>query len=112
MKGLKPDYRRLLIYSRLGALSYMHYYGESGIAYRDIKAALDLSDSRLGPQLLWMRKNGYAKIKEEKSDGTELSVYYIQPKGKAAYEAVISWLGSIPLGRELEEKRKKGENDE
>lgn len=108
--SLKPDYRRLLIYSRLGALSYMHYYGESGIAYRELKSALDLSDSRLGPQLLWMRKMGYAKIKEEETDGNELSVYYITPKGKTAYEAVILWFGSIPLGRELKEQ--KGENNE
>lgn len=102
---LKLEHRRLLIYSRLGALSYMYYYGASGIPYRDLKTALELSDSRLGPQLLWLRKRGYARVKVEKEDEVELSVYYIEPKGREAFEAVLSWIDSMPLGEIIRKKQ-------
>ena len=94
---LKSEHRRLLRYSRLGSLSYLYLYDNDGVAYRDLKAALGLSDSQLGPQLLWLRKGRYVKVRDEKLDSVGLAVYYITEEGRQAYEEILSWMAAIPL---------------
>lgn len=100
-QALEGKSKRLLRYSRLGSLSYMYLYDRDGISYRELKAALDLSDSQLGPQLLWLRKYKYAEVREEQSDNSGISVYYITQKGRDVYEQIMTWIAALPLGSEI-----------
>jgi DNA-binding MarR family transcriptional regulator len=108
MVELKKPYRRILTYSRLGSLSNMYYYGKEekeGISYKDLKAALGLSDSTLAPQLSWLKEKGYVESKEEPLNNEKQLVYYITDKGREVYEAVLDWLNSLPLGEDLEKRK-------
>jgi DNA-binding MarR family transcriptional regulator len=94
---LVKENRRLLTYSRLASLSYLDYYGKDGVMYKELKNALGLSDSQLGPQLLWLKEKGYVKTEPQKLDEKELSVYYITEKGKIAYKSIVDWIKTIPI---------------
>ncbi len=90
----------------------MYYYGKEekeGISYRDLKAALDLADSTLAPQLLWLKDKGYVESKEEPLNNEKQLVYYITDKGRRVYEAVLEWFRSLPLKADLADLEKKGE---
>jgi len=99
---LAKENRRLLTYSRFASLSYLNYYNKDGIMYKELKNALGLSDSQIGPQLLWLRKKGYVKTETQKLDNKELVVYYITEKGKNAYKSIIEWIKTLPVYENLE----------
>jgi len=93
---LKREYRRILTYSRLGALSYMYYYDKDGILYQELKSVLVLKDSTLAPQLRWLKEKGYAKANDEDLDSGKIVVYYITDEGRRAYREVLNWLDHLP----------------
>jgi hypothetical protein len=103
MAQLERSYRRILTYSRLGCLSYLYYYGDDGVAYRELKSVLDVTDSTLASQLYWLKKNEYAKPREEKIGADEIAVYYITPKGKDAYMAILKWFTVLPLKKAIKD---------
>ena len=66
--SLDRKLRRLLLYARISVLAMLNYYGDDGLAYQDIKDALKLEDGSLGPNLSWLKDQGYVEPKDEKID--------------------------------------------
>lgn len=93
--SLDRKLRRVLLYARISVLAMLNYYGEDGVAYQDIKDALKLEDGSLGPNLMWLKKQGYVKSKEEKVEDKTIVVYYITESGKQTRNSVKHWLDSI-----------------
>ncbi len=84
--------RHVLLYARIGVLAMLDYYGADGLPYQDIKDVLRLPDGSLGPNLAWLKDNGYVESHEERVEGHGIVVYYITQEGRSAYERVKNWL--------------------
>jgi DNA-binding PadR family transcriptional regulator len=102
--SLDRKLRRVLLYARISVLAMLDYYGKDGVAYQDIKDALKLEDGSLGPNLMWLKENGYAESKEEKVEDKAIAVYYITGSGKQACYNVKQWLDGIFIHQEEKEK--------
>ena len=92
---LERRLRRLLIYARLGVMAMLDYCGKDGVPYQDIKDALRLPDGSLGPNLAWLKKNGYLEARDEMVEGRNVAVYYATDEGKQAYAQVKKWLDTL-----------------
>ncbi len=102
--SLDRKLRRVLLYARISVLAMLDYYGGDGVSYQDIKDALKLEDGSLGPNLMWLKENGYVESKEEKVEDKTIVVYYITNPGKQACNSVKQWHGSIFIHPEKKEK--------
>lgn len=101
MAGLEREYRRLLTYSRLGSLSQLYFFERDGVPYRDLRAELELDDSGFGPQLKFLKDEGYVKVKEVGLNDEKITVYYITESGKRAYKEILEWIRGLPISAEL-----------
>ena len=95
--SLERKYRRLLLYARISTLAMLDYYGKDGLSYQDIKDALGLEDGSLGPNLLWLKKDGYIRSEDTKVEDRTVVVYYIEENGKKAHNEIKVWLARIHL---------------
>jgi DNA-binding MarR family transcriptional regulator len=94
--SLDRKYRRLLLYARISTLAMLSYYeqdgNQEGLPYQDIKDALGLEDGSLGPNLIWLKKEGYIRSSDTRLGDKTVVVYYIEENGKKAYEEIKSWI--------------------
>lgn len=93
--SLDKKYRRLLLYARISTLAMLNYYGKDGLTYQDIKDALKLEDGSLGPNLSWLKEEGYIRAEDTKIEDRTVAVYYIEEDGKKVYGEVRLWLINI-----------------
>ncbi len=92
---IDKNFRRLLLYSRIGVMAMLSYYGKDGLSYQDIKDSLKLEDGSLSPNLLWLRKNDYITSEDTEIGEKSIAVYYITSKGEEAYKHVKTWLREL-----------------
>ena len=94
--SLDGKYRRLLLYARISTLAMLSYYeqdsNQEGLPYQDIKDALGLEDGSLGPNLLWLKDQGYIRAADTKVGDKTVVVYYIEEDGRKAYNEMKLWL--------------------
>ncbi len=94
--SLNRKYRRLLLYARISTLAMLSYYeqdgNQEGLPYQDIKDALGLEDGSLGPNLLWLKNQGYIRAADTKVGDKTVVVYYIEENGRKAYGEMKLWL--------------------
>lgn len=102
--SLDRKLRRLLLYARISVLAMLNYYGDDGLAYQDIKDALKLEDGSLGPNLSWLKAQGYVEPKDEKMEDKTVAVYYITDAGKQAYASVKTWFEGLTHQPDKKEK--------
>ena len=77
---------------RMQLLSSLMSLWPDGAAYRELKAALKLSDGALYSNLKALEAMGYVTSKEVKVEDKELTSYQITAEGKIAWERVRTWL--------------------
>jgi len=77
---------------RLLLLSSIANVGKDGVTYRELKAALGVSDGALFTNLSFLEKTGYVTSKEITLEGKNLKSYQITQEGLLAWERISNWL--------------------
>lgn len=77
---------------RLQLLSSIASVGEDGVTYRELKAALQVSDGALYTNLKALQETGYLTSKEITLEGKKLESYRITGEGLLAWEQIKNWL--------------------
>ena len=80
---------------RLQLLSSIASVGLDGVTYRELKAALQVSDGALFTNLKALESNGYVKSKKIILEGKELESYQITPEGQLAWEQIKNWVKKL-----------------
>jgi len=87
--SLNPDIFSLI---RLQLLSNLAGIGSEGATYRELKAALQLSDGALYSNLKALERMGYIKSWDVRIEERELKSYQITKEGMMEWEQMRSWL--------------------
>ena len=77
---------------RLELLSSLAELGEDGATYRELKAALELSDGALYTNLNELTKMRYVKSEKVRMENKELECFKITREGFAEWNRVKDWL--------------------
>lgn len=77
---------------RLQLLASLANLEPDGAVYRELKAALRLSDGALYANIEALRKMGYVKAEDVELEAKELTAYSITPEGKAELGRIRKWL--------------------
>lgn len=77
---------------RLKLLASLAVPGPDGATYRELKAALNISDGVLFANLNVLKDTGYLVSGKITSDGKELELYRITPEGLDEWIRVRDWL--------------------
>lgn len=80
---------------RLQLLSSVASVGRDGVTYRELKAALDVTDGALYTNLKVLEENGYLKSKKIILEGKELESYTITAEGLLAWDHTKNWLRKL-----------------
>lgn len=80
---------------RLQLLSSIASVGRDGVTYRELKAALNVTDGALYTNLKVLEENGYIKSKKITLEGKELESYQITHEGLLEWERVKNWLKKL-----------------
>lgn len=88
-KGLNSSVFSLI---RLQLLSSLATVNQDGATYREMKAALDLSDGALYSNLKALEEMGYLKSEKITIEGKELESYKITAEGLNEWNQVRAWL--------------------
>jgi len=70
-------------------------YFVDGIQYRELKAALRISDGKLIANLKLLRTMGYIEKSEVEVDQRRVDVYYLTGKGRSELNRVVEWMRLI-----------------
>ncbi len=70
-------------------------YFIDGIEYRELKAALNISDGKLSSNLRALIRVNYLKEEETVLDKKRIKYYLITEKGKKELEKIIEWISLI-----------------
>ncbi len=71
------------------------YYSIDGMQYRELKAALQLSDGKIKSDLDNLLHMGYIQKNEVEMDNRKLTIYSITDLGKNEVEKIIKWMKTI-----------------
>ncbi|MHA1683029.1 MAG: transcriptional regulator [Promethearchaeota archaeon] len=63
-----------------------------GLQYRELRAALKVSDGKLIANLNVLKEMGYLTKSEEQLDRKKLDIYYSTSKGREELEKIIDWV--------------------
>jgi DNA-binding MarR family transcriptional regulator len=70
-------------------------YSFDGIQFRELKAALDMSDGKLASNLNQLIEMGYVQKREVKLDQRHLTAYFITEEGKEELKRIEQWMKSF-----------------
>ncbi|MHA1729400.1 MAG: transcriptional regulator [Promethearchaeota archaeon] len=76
-------------------LMILLYYSIDGMQYRELKAALQISDGKIKSDLDNLRNMGYIRRKEVEMDNRKLTIYFLTDLGKKELEKIIKWMKTI-----------------
>lgn len=77
---------------RLQLLSSIASVRQDGVTYRELKAALGVTDGALYTNLKVLEKNGYIRASKIILEGKTLEAYQISEEGMLAWERTKGWL--------------------
>jgi DNA-binding MarR family transcriptional regulator len=80
---------------RLQLMTSIASVGQDGVAYRELKAVLNVTDGALYTNLKVLEENGYIKSKTITLEGKELESYQITQEGLLAWEHTKNWLKKL-----------------
>ncbi len=75
-------------------LTLLSYFVD-GVQYRELKAALRISDGKLISNLNQLRKMGYIQKSAVKLEHKKLDVYLLTTEGRKELEKIIKWTDLI-----------------
>ncbi|MFX0100911.1 MAG: transcriptional regulator [Candidatus Hodarchaeota archaeon] len=78
---------------------------KGGLQYRELRAALDISDGKLISNLNALKEMGYVKKNEFPLDQKKVDIYEIEEKGKEELGKIISW---VKMLEKLKEEKDDG----
>ncbi|MHA1797409.1 MAG: transcriptional regulator, partial [Candidatus Helarchaeota archaeon] len=65
------------------------------IQYRELKAALNVSDGKLKSNLKKLEETNYIEKNEIQLDNKKLDIYYLTESGKNELNKIIKWMNLI-----------------
>ena len=77
---------------RFELMANLAVFGDDGVTYRELKAALKLSDGVLYSNLQTLATMGYVNISTIKYENKDLQLFKITPEGTNEWKNVRSWL--------------------
>jgi len=77
---------------RLQLLSSLADLGQGSVTYRELKAALPVTDGALYSNLKVLEDMGYIKSTKVEVEGKELEAYQLTDEGREEWERVKAWL--------------------
>ncbi len=80
---------------RLQLLFSIASVGRDGVTYRELKAALNVTDGALYTNLESLKETGYITSKTITLEGKKLESYQITSEGQLAWEHAKSWLKKL-----------------
>ena len=80
---------------RLQLLSSIAGVGKDSVTYRELKAALQVTDGALYTNLKFLEETGYIASKRITLEGKELESYLITREGLLAWEQIRNWLKKL-----------------
>lgn len=80
---------------RLQLLSSIASVGKDGVTYRELKAALPVTDGALYANLNFLKETGYIKSERIKLEGKDLESYQITSEGLLEWDKIKSWLKKL-----------------
>ncbi len=80
---------------RLQLLSSIASVGKDGVTYRELKAAVNVTDGALYTNLKVLEENGYIKSKTITLEGKQLESHQITPEGSLEWERAKNWLKKL-----------------
>ncbi|MCD6247701.1 MAG: transcriptional regulator [Candidatus Diapherotrites archaeon] len=69
--------------------------GKDGVTYRELKAALQVSDGALYTNLEYLKKIGYITSRDISFEGKKLTLYQITSEGQRAWKHIRDWLAKL-----------------
>jgi predicted transcriptional regulator len=98
---LKPELRRLLIYSKVIALVILDIYGENGYPRAYLVNDLGLPEGALNSNIEYLKKHDYIESEKATVEGKEKSeVYKITSKGHEAIVEILDWIEGLKKYKE------------
>lgn len=73
-------------------ISVLVAYSHDGIQYRELKAALNISDGKLISNLNRLIEMGYIEKKEVKLDRKTMSIYLLTKEGEQELKRIEKWI--------------------
>ncbi|HEV2519992.1 MAG TPA: transcriptional regulator [Thermoplasmata archaeon] len=99
-KSLNSD---LFSLTRLQLMASLAGLGRDGSSYRELKAALQLSDGALHSNLKVLEGMGYVARSEARIENKDLATIHITDEGQSAWTQVREWIlkfmGNLEAGR-------------
>ncbi|VVC00432.1 Winged helix DNA-binding domain protein [uncultured archaeon] len=80
---------------RLQLLASIASVGQDGVMYRELKAALNVTDGALYTNLEALKENGYIKSNTIELEGKKLEAYQITYEGALAWGHTKNWLRKL-----------------
>jgi len=77
---------------RFQLMANLEIFRDDGITYRELKAALNLSDGVLYSNLQTLASMGYVSVATVKYENKDLQLFKITPEGLSEWKNVRSWL--------------------
>jgi len=97
---LKPELRKLLIYSKITTLVILDIYGENGYPRAYLVNDLGLPEGALNPNIKYLKKHDYIKSEKAIVEGKESEVYKITSKGHEAIVEILDWIEGLKKYKE------------
>jgi DNA-binding MarR family transcriptional regulator len=82
---------KVVTLTRCLILALLAYFVD-GIQFRELKAALKISDGKLISNLNKLRETGYIEKSEVKIDRRKVDVYSLTEKGRSELSKVVEWM--------------------
>jgi DNA-binding PadR family transcriptional regulator len=98
MPRLKPELRRLLIYSKIMALVTLDIYQMDGYPKKYLVDDLEIPEGALKSNVEYLIKNGYVVVSKEKIDSDKKEdLFRITEKGHDALMETLEWIDDLKL---------------
>lgn len=83
---------KLFTLPRLELLSVLDYYAPDSVEFRELKAALKMTDGKLLTNIYSLQKMGYVKSEKGNVENKTLTGYQITTEGRLDLAKVRAWL--------------------
>ena len=83
---------KLFSLPRLQLVSILAYYAPDGVEFRELKAALKMTDGKLLSNIYALEKMGYLKAAKVNVENKTLTAYRLTEEGKLEYARIRAWL--------------------
>jgi len=98
---LKPELRKLLIYSKITTLVILDIYGEDGYPRAYLVNDIGLPEGALNSNIEYLKKHDYIKSEKVKVEDKEQSeVYKITDNGHEAIIEILGWIEELKRYKE------------